>query len=1159
MREPQNILNDAQLGAAHASVGHHCIVNSPPGTGKSRVFIERIRHLLSFGCSAQNILALTFSIRTVHDLREKLKESNLPVQARTFHSFANIVLRDNHKEANLNKDFQIIESTEQQNIIHELLERYEGCFRYLVDGKQIQNYINERKQKVFQPAPVVESDAYSREQNTFYNHYESYCQHLGLVDFTELLIKVCTLFDEHPTILASYQDKFPQVLCDEYHDVEPLQVELLQRLTSNGGSILFALADPYQTIYGFRGSDLDYTVNFSNYFPDAQSYQLTDNYRSGQKILDVANAIVARCELSHNSIAKIPKLRSALGEEYNNPVHFFEAPSDIDEVDFIAQQIGHYHQHSEINFSQIAVLYRTNAQSEIIKNRLKNKNIPCRINDRADNLYDRIEIRDILAYLRFIHNHENDHALKRIINKPARRIGKVTRQVLQKIMTERKLSMWESIAFVLERKQDFIQDGTLNGKSIKALGDFVLLINQLSQAGTLTKIIERVLKLAGLFQYYQKRPNNSEEIKAFKKFIEIASVYQSINPKANLNDFLIEITIEPQSEQVKAVQLMTLHACKGLQFDVVFIVGVHEGRLPSYYSLNEGLEAVEEERRLFYVGVTRARKHLSISYSKESDLPGSSRITKNDISTFIEDIPENLLINLTGKVSNLNGKVDNLAGDDTDTQAFNQVDTENGLNNENWLNAEKVSELYYDVNLRNAQKVLANAYHKKIIRWREADLKVRINPKTRAYEVYKDSLPPLSPFEVKPLHKPTISVRDSIINPYTGVILPQASMTSNFFPVSKGELMVDWLMICQEFPYNLPPLNDGFTISYDAWGNVEWTSIKKFVYEGSYSSKVLIWTKGRTLYASGNFGRFGRQENILNYNLVDTIIILNNILDRKEFSHLPKFSIGKFTFIPRKLIKTRRGTRAGGKIREYNGARLLRTDWMKNYSFKTEQEKEEWMYYISKIHLPYMGDPVIKGQMESFYWGLGSKDYLIKVYDKAVEFLEHYKGQITKGSYLEECYEYLRDNHIIRIEIKLTGRLAKIPFKILGQIMKGKPINDWKTDNFYARGVEEFFNDKTKPLLSDADKINWKRLREMNKSAADLFTAWMGGVDVRNQYKERTMKAHKKLIREVIGVWVNLDKPPPKRLFDGTVTIVMPTEAPMPGDFYQMPQVSENK
>lgn len=1173
----QKIANSSQQSAIEASVARHCLVSAPPGTGKTDVLIRRVHYLLEHGYTSQNILALTFSTRTVQDLKARLVEADLPVQARTFHSFANRVLRDNAEELRLNPDFEIIEKYEQQAIIKEILDKLKTD-KQLFGVEQVQNYINESKQRAFEPAaiPTRESlNAFTEGLKTIHRHYDAYCQQSGLMDFTELLIAVCELLDKHPSVLAKYQEQYPHILVDEYHDVEPLQVALLQRLTRNNKAHLYALADKYQTIYGFRGSDLEYTIDFAEYFEKPLTFQLTDSYRSGQPILNVANAIVSNCQLTHETIEQIPQLHSALSQDYNNPVYLYEGQTDTQEAHYVVEQIKQYIESPKNwteDLSQIAVLYRANMQSEAIENALKAQNIEYqKPSEKAKDFYNSVEVKDVLAYLRFIDNHDNNHALKRILNKPSRRIGKETQQVLQLIMNENQVTLWESLRLVTEQSAKF-------SRSIKytsALQNFVTLTDNLQhrESESLSKYIERVIKQSGLHKYYQQRQNR-EQLHNLNKLVQIAKSYEMNNAVSTLSNFISYITLESEAQNGirQAVQLMTLHTSKGLQFEIVFIIGLQENRLPIKRAIERGLEAIEEERRLFYVGVTRARRHLYLSYSRSSNLTGN-RFINNEMSRFLKEIPQHLLNVRTSK--------QNVLHSFSETSALSQKFMVNdSCDNElclagQWLNAKRVSERF-NITERGAQKALKNAFEKNMA-WRSVYLNVRMNERTKAYEVHKDSLPRMPgepPFrfisnekkslelnELQAIRESTVLKSEIVAPSCQGNIVQvntDACTISDIFPIHKKDVMVDWATINQEFDHDLPPLNDGQIKCFDSEGNEEWTTVKRLQYEGSHSSKVAIWTKGKTLYASGNFGRFDRQENILNYNLSDTIKILNHILDRREFAHLPKFSVGQFE-IGNKRTETRHGVFTKS-FRSYTGAHLTRLDSMRNYEFDTEQLKKDWLYYAANTHLPYQRTSHYGkvSQVEAVYWGEGSKFYTIKAYDKGSEFAYQYKDKIIKDSYLKQCYEYLMDCNIIRIELSLKGQLSTLGLNSLGMLMNTREkIIDYETEVFYSKPLSEFFEDKTKPLLTDTDKANAETLKSVDKSSHTVYLCWMMGERMAGRYKERTMKKHLKNIQSVMGAWADIRRPPPKRPFDGVIRIAMPRLAEPPKEFYQMAPVNK--
>ncbi|WP_127471507.1 DNA helicase II [Thiomicrorhabdus aquaedulcis] len=678
-----NDLNDAQRAAVTAD-NSHALILAGAGSGKTRVLVHRIAWLSQvMGFSPYNILAVTFTNKAASEMRGRIEalvgQNAAGLTMGTFHGIAYRLLRQHHQEVGLAASFQILDSDDQKRVIKRLLKALE-LDETQWPHKQVQAFINGEKEEGRRPHHIdVGHNPFVAQMVQIYKAYEEQCQRSGLVDFAELLLRAHELWLKNPHVLAHYQARYKHILVDEFQDTNSLQYAWL-RVLAGGSGKLFVVGDDDQSIYGWRGAKVENIRQFDADFAQVIQVRLEQNYRSTNTILKAANGLIA-----HNTSRMGKELWSA-GED-GAPIKVYEAFNEVDEARYVCHQIEQWcDQGGQRN--DIAVLYRSNAQSRIMEQALLQARIPYRVYGGL-RFYDRAEIKDVLAYLRLLINRHDDAAFERVHNHPPRGIGQKTSDTLRDVAREQQISLWDAA-------QQLVAKG-LTARAKTALESFLMLIDDFDQALQALPLEDQMLKVisrSGLQTYFEKdsseqgkgRLENIDElINAAAQFKQtpvgqesaqqtseaIASEAQVIqagfdaqaqsdgtlllnaatsNPLA---EFLAQAALEAGEQQADqwevAVQLMTLHAAKGLEFGLVFMIGVEEGLFPSQRTIDDPAR-LEEERRLAYVGVTRAERQLVITFANRRRLHGSEY---NPLpSRFIKEIPAECLefVRLSGSV-----------------------------------------------------------------------------------------------------------------------------------------------------------------------------------------------------------------------------------------------------------------------------------------------------------------------------------------------------------------------------------------------------------------------------------------------------------------------------------------------------------------------------
>lgn len=645
-------LNETQREAVAAPLGFQQIL-AGAGSGKTRVLVHRIAWLIdAMGMSPHAILAVTFTNKAAREMRERL-EALLDRQGSgitrrmwvgTFHGLALRLLKTHWADAGLPENFQILDSDDQLRVIkrvHRDLELEESHW----PPRQSQWFINTQKDEGRRPAHLQDSsDPYQRTLQQVYAAYEEVCTRQGVVDFAELLLRAHELLRDQPGVLEHYQRRFRAILVDEFQDTNTIQYSWLQ-LLSGGKVPITAVGDDDQSIYGWRGARIENIQQFTRHFPDVQTIRLEQNYRSTGNILRAANAVIA------NNSDRLGKNLWTAGFD-GEPLEVYAAFNEQDEAWYIVERLKDWIAQGNAR-SDVAILYRSNAQSRTLEEALVQHQVPYRIYGGL-RFYERLEIKNALAYLRLLLNRNDDTAVERVINTPPRGIGAKTLQTLRSYARSKGLSLWQGIRSA-QLEQVFTP------RAAAALNRFVEQIQQLdvqTDDMSLGELVEHVVEGSGLLDFHrnergergQAREENLQELVAAAEGFDpevdgLPEVEGAVEPAVSpLAAFLDRAALDAGEHEAEAgqdsVQLMTLHSAKGLEFPLVIMTGMEENLFPHKMSLEEP-GRLAEERRLCYVGLTRAREQLVLTYAESRRLYGSE--TYPSPSRFLREIPGELI------------------------------------------------------------------------------------------------------------------------------------------------------------------------------------------------------------------------------------------------------------------------------------------------------------------------------------------------------------------------------------------------------------------------------------------------------------------------------------------------------------------------------------
>ena len=632
-------LNAAQRDAVAAD-DRHLLVLAGAGSGKTRVLVHRIAWLVATEqLSPYGVLAVTFTNKAAHEMRGRIEQLlAMPASGMwvgTFHGIAHRLLRAHWQEAGLPENFEILDSDDQLRLVKRVLREIE-LDEQRWPARQAQWFINGQKDEGIRARHMEDAgDLYQQTMRRVYSAYEEACERGGLVDFNELLLRALELLRDNQDLLGHYQRRFRHILVDEFQDTNAIQYAWL-RLLSGGGSGITIVGDDDQSIYGWRGARIENIHRLGKDFADLRTVRLEQNYRSTSTILNAANAVIA-----NNSDRLGKQLWTEISE--GEPIRLYAAFNEVDEARFIAARVQKL-QEEGLARREVAVLYRSNAQSRVLEEAFLQAGIAYRIYG-GQRFFERLEVKNALAYLRLMSHRDADAAFERVVNTPARGIGNKTLEILRQRAREQGLTLWRAA-------NALISEGSLPGRASSALAGFIDLINRLAREAEglpLWEQTEHVLGASGLLAFHsaekgekgqQRIENLRELVVATREFDDGDDEHEQDLLTAFLDHAALEAGEGQAGEHDDAVQMMTLHSAKGLEFPVVFISGMEEGLFPHQMSSDDPAR-LAEERRLCYVGITRAMHQLFMTYAESRRLYGSDNY--NAPSRFLRELPAELV------------------------------------------------------------------------------------------------------------------------------------------------------------------------------------------------------------------------------------------------------------------------------------------------------------------------------------------------------------------------------------------------------------------------------------------------------------------------------------------------------------------------------------
>ena len=630
-------LNDAQRAAVTAPLGP-TLVLAGAGSGKTRVLTHRVAWLIRVeNASPHSILAVTFTNKAAGEMRGRIETLlGIPGAALwigTFHGLAHRLLRIHWREAGLPQTFQILDAEDQLRMLRKVLKALDLDETRWVP-RELSYFINAQKDEGVRPRQVKDNgDPTRREYVRIYQAYQDACERAGVVDFAELLLRAYELWRDHPPLLAHYRARFRHVLVDEFQDTNLIQYAWLKLLTGSEG-LPFAVGDDDQSIYRWRGARVENLQQVQRDFPATALFRLEQNYRSTGTILAAANALIA------NNSSRLGKNLWTSGEQ-GEPVKLYAAFNERDEADFVVNRIREWVRRGGAR-REIAILYRSNAQSRVFEEAFLSAAIPYRVYGGL-RFFERAEIKDALAYLRLTANRDDDTSFERVVNLPARGIGAKSLEIVRDYAKANACSMWRAAGACFSE--------ALGPKAGTAMHGFMRLIETLAEQIRSLELHEQadhVIQASGLLEHHKKEKGERGEARV-DNLLELVSAARGFTPESGteltpLNAFLAHAALEAGEGQAEAwedcVQMMTLHSAKGLEFPIVFICGMEDGLFPHQRSIND-LAGLEEERRLCYVGTTRAMRELILTYAEQRRLHGID--TYGQVSRFVNEIPGELI------------------------------------------------------------------------------------------------------------------------------------------------------------------------------------------------------------------------------------------------------------------------------------------------------------------------------------------------------------------------------------------------------------------------------------------------------------------------------------------------------------------------------------
>ncbi|NMY88189.1 MULTISPECIES: DNA helicase II [Pseudomonadaceae] len=632
-----NSLNDAQRQAVAAPLGRQLVL-AGAGSGKTRVLVHRIAWLIQVErASPHSILSVTFTNKAAAEMRHRIEQllgmSPQGMWVGTFHGLAHRLLRAHWQEAGLSQNFQILDSDDQQRIVKRVIREL-GLDEQRWPARQAQWFINGQKDEGLRPQHIqAAGDLFLSTMRSIYEAYEAACARAGVIDFSELLLRALDLWRNNPSLLEHYQRRFQHLLVDEFQDTNAVQYAWLKHLAQNGASLM-VVGDDDQSIYGWRGAKIENIQQFNEDF-SAEIIRLEQNYRSTDTILKAANGLIA-----HNFGRLGKELWTDTGE--GEAITLYAGFNEHDEARYIVETIESEFKKGTRR-SEMAILYRSNAQSRVLEEALLREKIPYRIYGGL-RFFERAEIKNAMAYLRLIQHRHDDAALERVINVPPRGIGEKTVEALRSAARAQNTSLWQAL-------HDLVGARAVSGRAASALNAFVELVDTLALKAedlSLHSLVQQIIEQTGLVTFHkeekgekgQARVENLEELVSAARSFDFSGDEEMTPLAAFLDHAALESGDTQADSHEDSVQLMTLHSAKGLEYPLVFLAGMEEGLFPHKMSLEEP-GRLEEERRLAYVGITRAMRRLVMSYAETRRLYGSE--TYNKVSRFVREVPDGLI------------------------------------------------------------------------------------------------------------------------------------------------------------------------------------------------------------------------------------------------------------------------------------------------------------------------------------------------------------------------------------------------------------------------------------------------------------------------------------------------------------------------------------
>ena len=642
-------LNDAQRDAVTAPSGS-MLVLAGAGSGKTRVLTHRIAwQIQTQNMSPYSVLAVTFTNKAAAEMRSRIERLlAMPVRGMwvgTFHGIAHRLLRTHFAEAGLPQNFQILDADDQLRLVKRVISSLDLDEKKW-PARQAVWFINGQKDEGRRPQHIPdEEDLYVRTNVAIYEAYELALERGGMIDFAEMLLRSHELWREHPALLRHYQDRFHSLLVDEFQDTNTIQYAWVRQLAGDNNNLV-VVGDDDQSIYGWRGARIENIQRFSTDFPESQTIRLEQNYRSTGSILKAANGVI-----SQNAGRLGKELWTDAGD--GEPIYDYAAFNEIDEARYVVSRVRDWVSQGN-NHRECAVLYRSNAQSRVLEEAMLRAQMPYRIYG-GQRFFERAEVRSAVAYMRLISHRDSDAAFERVVNTPSRGIGDRTVAQLRELAREENTSLWRAA-------EKMACNTGLPGRTRNAIARFIELINDMDTAtmnAALPEMTEMVIERSGLIEYYERErgERGQARIENLRELISAADTFDpedevtfdatlpdEESPDTLLDEFLTHAALEAGDRQgdpnADCVQMMTLHSAKGLEFPLVFLTGLEEGLFPSMMSMEEQ-GRLEEERRLCYVGITRAMRQLYLTHAESRRINGQE--SYNRPSRFVQEIPQDLL------------------------------------------------------------------------------------------------------------------------------------------------------------------------------------------------------------------------------------------------------------------------------------------------------------------------------------------------------------------------------------------------------------------------------------------------------------------------------------------------------------------------------------